>query len=264
MKKKMMVIVTVLFACACILTSCAFSDGANTNNAKITHSSENYDEYENVNVFEEAKKYGYEVSEYEGFSGYYAVFSINESSILISGQHSSTGDIGLYNCVLTKDDIMSGRFAYFATFYSDKTADERNEYGHWTFTNKHKYELVTLLKNYSETGIIAFSAFYDDATSLMNESYQRLINDNSLVACYQTIDNKYYRIIFFDNTGKSAWFVAEYTEADIEKDEYAYGLNTWNDYSGEIAGLRGSRFSRDLIKKDGLLYSSNERISELR
>ena len=263
MKRTKTFIIAALFVFVCLLTACSISEEEAGTVLKNARTSVDYSKYENVNVFEEAKKYGYKVTELESFSHYYALFSINDSSILLASEYSSGGNIGLFNCILTRTDIGSGRFAYFSTFYSDRKADSRNEYGRWSITNEHKHELLTLLKDYSEIGVRAFAALFPDASQYMDETYRSLIKEHNLIARYQNIDNRYYRIIFFDDTGKSAWYVAEYTEADIEKSQYAFGLNTWEGYSGDIGGVIGSRFPRDLIKKDGLLYSSESRISEL-
>ena len=262
MKTKYIPVLAILLAFICLLTACSFPNIPNKDTSDKS-SSVDFSKYEDLDVFEQAKSYGYEISEYDFSPYYYAVFSINGTSIMISNKHSSAGDIGLFNCVLTKSKINLGTFSYFSTFYSDSKADERNEFGHWIFTNEHKYELITLLKNYSQIGIKAFATFFSNASSYMDNNYRALIDSKKLSAYYQKVDSKYYRFIFFDDTGKAAWFVAEYTEADIEKDENAYGLNKWENYTGEISGLTTERFSKDYVKKDGILHSTEDRIDEL-
>lgn len=264
MKRKTIILTALFCAVICLLSACTDPISWIETDNETTKTAVKYDEYENVDVFAEAERYGYTVTECSFSDRYYAVFSLNGTSILISGQQSNAGSIALYDCIMTKTELGSGRFAYYATSYSDGKTDQRNEYGHWVFTNEHKYELVSLLRDYSQRGVIAFANFYSDACSFMDADYSNLISNYNLLVRYQKVDSRYYRFLFFDTTGKSAWFVAEYSEADIKSEAFAYGLNTWEKYSGNIAGLRGDRFSRDYVKKDGLLHSSSERIEQLK
>ena len=226
-------------------------------------SQESLEGYHSVSVFDEARELGYGLAELEVSGTYYAVFTHGGSSLVISDRKNAAGDILLYDKIVDETDLTIGSFAFLTADYSDGRADSRSEYGKWSFSDLHKKELLEILNGFVSSGVPGFLCGTPEAEAYLTDELRALKSEYGLAVHVQKPQDGLYRFIFAAPDGRTAWFAADYSEADIPQTQYAYGLNTWDGGEAVIAGLRGESFARDLVLEDGRLHCSPERIAQL-